>query len=266
MNTTATKMNIQLSKLAIVYNPPALIIEYIRHDKNVQVTTDNEPYDHDKHNNITTSYRHRKFTFPSLLKNNKGTNIQVPIAEDVAKEMINDYPMFFPSNQGYHDKLVQLLKKLFHAVYTYNRDVSATPKRIDDKEDTSQISIQSCNNDPSFIPEYFGHETNEIDNNHTGTNKIEHCPTIQNVSSSSSSSSSLKFDVDVLSTNNHNTNNSDRMIEPMDDLNKVSEKTLEFAKEKMNVTFTSNRILPGQEGYEYDKRVDYEVISESSWD
>ncbi len=260
-HTTPIKMNIQLSKLAIVYNPPTLIVEYIRRDMNVQKPTDSKANDHDNHNNIT-SYRHRKFNFQSLLMNSNGTNVQLPVAEDVAEELIDDYPMFFQSNQGYHDKLVQLLKKLFLTIYRYNNDGSGTAERMDGKESTSQISTQTCNDGPSLIPECFGHETNEIDND---PNKIVDCPIqpTQNLSSSfSSSSSSLKFD-DVSSTN---TDNDDGMIESIDDLNKVCEKTLEVAKEKMNVTFTSNRIVPGQEGYEYDKRVDYEVISESSWD
>jgi hypothetical protein len=53
---------------------------------------------------------------------------------------------------------------------------------------------------------------------------------------------------------------------PFGNLNKVSEKDLSKAKEKMNVAFNSNKILPGDEGYQYDKRVNFEVESECSWD
>jgi len=56
-------------------------------------------------------------------------------------------------------------------------------------------------------------------------------------------------------------------IESMGDLNTVSQETLLIAKEEMNIVFDSNRILPGDERYEYDKRVDYgDAMSQSSWD
>ena len=51
-----------------------------------------------------------------------------------------------------------------------------------------------------------------------------------------------------------------------EDLNKVSEERLKQAKEEMNELYNAKRILPGEDGYEYDKRVDFQALSESSWD
>ena len=54
------------------------------------------------------------------------------------------------------------------------------------------------------------------------------------------------------------------------DLNKVDEGTLDQAKKNMNVDFLKNRIRPGDQGYEFDKQVDFaqvdEVESDNSWD
>jgi hypothetical protein len=53
------------------------------------------------------------------------------------------------------------------------------------------------------------------------------------------------------------------------DLNKVDEGTLDQAKKNMNVAFLKNRVRPGDQGYEFDKRVDFaavEIESDNSWD
>lgn len=53
------------------------------------------------------------------------------------------------------------------------------------------------------------------------------------------------------------------------DLNKVSEGELDRAKKNMNNDFLKNRIRPGDEGYEFDKRVEFEAPedgSDCSWD
>ena len=54
------------------------------------------------------------------------------------------------------------------------------------------------------------------------------------------------------------------------DLNKVSEGDLDRAKKNMNNAFLKNRIRPGDEGYEFDKRVEFSVDeaagSDCSWD
>ena len=54
------------------------------------------------------------------------------------------------------------------------------------------------------------------------------------------------------------------------DLNKVSEGDLDRAKKNMNNDFLKNRVRPGDDGYEFDKRVEFAVdedaASDCSWD
>ena len=50
------------------------------------------------------------------------------------------------------------------------------------------------------------------------------------------------------------------------DLNKVSEEENARAKEVMTKRFEANRILPGDSGYEYDKRVDFVPTETAEWD
>ena len=52
------------------------------------------------------------------------------------------------------------------------------------------------------------------------------------------------------------------------DLNKVSEFRLKAAKLEMDVGFSESLKRPGDEGYEYDKQVDFEPAGDSdgSWD
>ena len=53
-----------------------------------------------------------------------------------------------------------------------------------------------------------------------------------------------------------------------DDLNKATDEYLEKKKEEMNALFESNCLKPGDEGYVYDKEVDFDVgpKMESGWD
>ena len=53
-----------------------------------------------------------------------------------------------------------------------------------------------------------------------------------------------------------------------EDLNKATDEYLEKKKEEMNIVFESNRVKPGDEGYVYDKEVDFDVgpKMESGWD
>ena len=53
-----------------------------------------------------------------------------------------------------------------------------------------------------------------------------------------------------------------------EDLNKATDEYLEKKKEEMDVLFESNRLKPGDEGYVYDKEVDFDVgpKMESGWD
>lgn len=50
------------------------------------------------------------------------------------------------------------------------------------------------------------------------------------------------------------------------DLNKASDDQLALAKAKMNVDFESNRLTPNDANYVFDKRQDFEPMSDSSWD
>ena len=50
------------------------------------------------------------------------------------------------------------------------------------------------------------------------------------------------------------------------DLNKASDDQLSLAKARMNVDFESNRLTPNDPNYVFDKRQDFEPMSDSSWD
>ncbi|GFH53400.1 hypothetical protein CTEN210_09876 [Chaetoceros tenuissimus] len=50
------------------------------------------------------------------------------------------------------------------------------------------------------------------------------------------------------------------------DLNQASDDQLILAKAKMNVDFESNRLTPNDPDYVFDKRQDFEPMSDSSWD
>lgn len=71
----------------------------------------------------------------------------------------------------------------------------------------------------------------------------------------------LKIDMETISTQEK------ERLRGYGDLNKVTEKELEMAKEEMNCVFEKLQIVPGDEGYEYDKRREFgEPNEESSWD
>ena len=50
------------------------------------------------------------------------------------------------------------------------------------------------------------------------------------------------------------------------DLNQASDDQLALAKARMNVDFESNRLTPNDPNYVFDKRQDFEPMSDSSWD
>jgi hypothetical protein len=54
---------------------------------------------------------------------------------------------------------------------------------------------------------------------------------------------------------------------PQADYNRVSESQLKQVKQKMDVVFAQNIVRPGEEGYQYDKRVAFQAAQEASeWD
>jgi len=50
------------------------------------------------------------------------------------------------------------------------------------------------------------------------------------------------------------------------DLNGLSDAELDAVKQKMDVKFSSNQIKPGEEGFEYDKRENFDPIETCKWD
>ena len=57
------------------------------------------------------------------------------------------------------------------------------------------------------------------------------------------------------------------IVAPQEDLNKLSTEELDMAKEAMNVGFLRNAKRPGDEGYEYDKQVDFgKPTEDNDWD
>ena len=50
------------------------------------------------------------------------------------------------------------------------------------------------------------------------------------------------------------------------DLNQASDDQLAIAKARMNAEFESNRVKPNDPNYVFDKRQDFEPMSDSSWD
>jgi hypothetical protein len=55
-------------------------------------------------------------------------------------------------------------------------------------------------------------------------------------------------------------------VQRYEDLNEVSDEILSMAKKDMNVTFEKFLMLPENERYEYDKRIDFHPDEDSSWD
>lgn len=50
-------------------------------------------------------------------------------------------------------------------------------------------------------------------------------------------------------------------------LNKISEEAnLKKTKQAMEASFNRNRIPPNSNGYQYDRRVDFDMVSKNSWD
>lgn len=66
----------------------------------------------------------------------------------------------------------------------------------------------------------------------------------------------------------HSTQRVNSTVEiPLDDLQRVPEKVLAAAKEKMNENFELNVVKVGHPEYQYDKRVEFEQSAEpSDWD
>lgn len=58
----------------------------------------------------------------------------------------------------------------------------------------------------------------------------------------------------------------DRRTERYEDLNEATDEVLSLAKHGMNVTFEKYLILPGNDRFEYDKRIDFHPDEDSSWD
>ncbi|GMF25639.1 unnamed protein product [Phytophthora lilii] len=56
-------------------------------------------------------------------------------------------------------------------------------------------------------------------------------------------------------------------ILPQADYNRVSETQLKQVKQKMDLVFEQNIIRPDQDGYQYDKQVEFQPATETSdWD
>mmetsp|Transcript_43865 Transcript_43865/g.99156 ORF Transcript_43865/g.99156 Transcript_43865/m.99156 type:complete len:155 (-) Transcript_43865:256-720(-) len=55
-------------------------------------------------------------------------------------------------------------------------------------------------------------------------------------------------------------------LEALDDLQTADESVLAAAKDKMEQIFVKNFVSASDEGYEHDKRADFEADEESSWD
>jgi|AntRauTorckE5430_2_1112549.scaffolds.fasta_scaffold06972_2 hypothetical protein len=57
-----------------------------------------------------------------------------------------------------------------------------------------------------------------------------------------------------------------KLFSEVQDLNKVPNNDLRHAKEVMNRVFMQNRLTLGDPKYQYDKRINHEPESDSSWD
>lgn len=228
---------IKVSKLAIVYSPPTLIVEYVREhhssgesdlcDDNGDFLTTPRSLNNA---NDEKKYYHRKIEFKAQHLRNTETN-----PDNVARELQDHFPMLLGEHQINLDKVVDLLRKLITTVRVQQQSNS---KEVSLQSNTAVSSMSKCTN-------------YDIDGDHRIN---EHNKMAANYIASPHTSNGVHEHVML------------NAIESLGDLNKVSEQQLLLAKEKMNVVFDSNRILPGEEGYQYDKRVDYDAISDSSWD
>lgn len=57
-----------------------------------------------------------------------------------------------------------------------------------------------------------------------------------------------------------------KRLEGYEDLNEASDEVLSLAKNDMCVTFEKSVILPDNDKFEYDKRIDFHPDEDSSWD
>lgn len=91
---------------------------------------------------------------------------------------------------------------------------------------------------------------------HTLPRSTAHCDSARNSLPSSSLVASSAPKIDAT-----------KLLSGIGDLQRVGPAVLQAAKAKMEVLFEAHRVKPGEEGYEYDKRVEFTAAVEpSEWD
>ena len=128
----------------------------------------------------------------------------------------------------------------------HHRSIFLPPETLVGGVDASSIAnyLRQC------FPKYFGKEQVSLDQ----VSRLLRCLKDENQGNETESR-----DIGNSSKGGHDS-------DPDIDLNRVSESRLKKAKAQMEVIFQKAQIKPNDELYEYDKRVEYEPESDSSWD
>ncbi|KAL3792888.1 hypothetical protein HJC23_004813 [Cyclotella cryptica] len=247
-----------VTKVAVSYHPPMFKFEYTKGRRNLK---------YHKNVNLAT----RTFIQPNMSEfvadlGFDGGGRKNVVAAVAAKRIAEFSGEITIALMGRYSELLQvpppkienLIKKLL-AVNPMLIDNSVETSQIDNNADEqAQLNI-SVRTDPlSASP-------------HRVRPKLQRRNGVRNMINRSLSASSSITDDDL---------NDERMLEPQlassqakeklsefGDLNKASEDDLRLAKNQMNEVFEKLRLLPGDEEYVYDKRVNFEEPDEeSSWD
>ncbi len=222
---------VQVTRVAIIYDTPMLIVEYLRHQSGDDF--DCSPV------GTTSKFYHKKIRLKQEYLNDKSTN-----AETIAKDLKQSFPEYLEADRISIDRLIWLVGNLI----SVRQSVEQGPA----EQESNRNKSSSCS-------EKVEDKNNEhlIKNTRETTNAIG-CEGEKEI---------LEISTPPELHHYNSTKVTNSFLSSIGDLNKVSAEELNKAKEEMNIVFDLNRLQPGDEGYQYDKRVDFqEELSDSSWD
>ena len=282
-----------ITRVALVYNDPTIIIDYRKEDKDKKKSDVNydigdrviscqrsklaKNEEDDFHQIInkenTSCYFHRKITFKECFLKSNSIEAEV-VATEIQQQIMSI--LFLDQedtrSQACFKKLVEainLLKKHQHSeeqaasfslIATYN--VYDNNNSINTNNTTSSVDLHHkiAKKNTGGDPNNYENVSQELnDDDQSNYSKVESLSDISALDGITNKEEEIEESVAPVAPH--------IPLFEGEDLNKVSEEDLKEAKEQMNTLFDVNKVTPGKEGYQYDKRVDFvEAISESSWD